>query len=133
MPDVEVAAGASPDLVKNIPLEMVCDYIGIALDTVKAGDKVIRINFEIDDTNEKRSLVLQNGVVKSRAKTTPDPDLTLRGSGAALNAVIIRGDPAAAVKAGDVVATGRLEALTELVGMLTRFKFWFQIITRPSA
>ena len=72
VPEVEVAAGTSPDFVKNIPLEMVCDYIGIALDTVKAGDKVIRINFEIDDTSEKRSLVLQNGVVNSRAKPTPN-------------------------------------------------------------
>ena len=100
---------------------------------MKAGDKVIRINFEIDDASEKRSLVLQNGVVNSRAKPTPNPDLALRGSGAALNAVIMRGDPAAVVKAGGVVATGRLEALTELVGMLTRFKFWFPIVTRPLA
>jgi alkyl sulfatase BDS1-like metallo-beta-lactamase superfamily hydrolase len=133
VPDVKVEVGTSPDLVKNIPLDMVCDFLGISLDAAKAGDKVIRINFEVDGTGERRSLVLKNGVINSRAVFDADPDLTIKGGGAAINAVLMGGDPAAAMKAGGVTSTGRQEALTELLGMMTEFKFWFPVVTRPSA
>lgn len=63
----------------------------------------------------------------------PQPDLTLKGKGAALNTVLMGGDPAAAIKSNDVLVTGRQEALIELFGMVTPFEFWFPIVTRPAA
>jgi linear primary-alkylsulfatase len=44
VPDVEVALSSSADLVKNIPLEMACDYVGIGVESSKAGNKAIAIN-----------------------------------------------------------------------------------------
>lgn len=133
VPDVKVEIGTSPDLIKNIPLDMVCDYLGIALDAPKSAGKTIRINFELEGTDEKRSLILKNGVLNSRGTLVKDPDLTLKGAGAAINAVLMGGDPLGAMKSGNVAATGRQEALTELLALMTEFKFWFPIVTRPSA
>jgi alkyl sulfatase BDS1-like metallo-beta-lactamase superfamily hydrolase len=130
VPDIEVALSTSADLVKNMPLEMACDYIGIAIDSDKAAGKAITINFDVEDTGEKRSLILKNSVVNSRARHSSNPDLTLRGPGAALNAVLFSDDPRATLKTAGVAADGRIESLTELLGMTTKFKYWFPIITR---
>ncbi len=131
VPDFEVEIGNSPDLVKNIPLEMACDYIGIAVDSTKASGKVITVNVEVDGTGEKRSLFLKNSVVNSRATSADDPDVTLKGTGPALNALLLGGNPGAALQSGAVTATGRVEALTELLGTMTKFHYWFPIVTRP--
>jgi hypothetical protein len=56
---------------------------------------VIPINFEVDDTDEQRSLVLKNGVINSRSVLDANPDLTIAGTGLAINAVLMGGDPAA--------------------------------------
>lgn len=132
VPDLDFAIAASPELTKHIPLAMTCDYIGIAVDSAMAGDKVIKLNFEVVGTGEKRALVLRNGVVNSRATPLDDPDLTLKGTGAALNALIFGGDPGAVLARGEVTATGRTEALAELAALVTKFKLLFPIVTRPA-
>ena len=96
--------------------------------------KLIKINLDATDTQEVRSLVLKNRVVNSRAKPIGDPDLTLKGPGSTLNEVLLSGDPAvaeAAIKSGKITAIGRIGALTDLLGLMTKFPFWFPIITRP--
>ncbi|MGO9049775.1 MAG: alkyl sulfatase C-terminal domain-containing protein [Xanthobacteraceae bacterium] len=35
------------------------------------------------------------------------------------------------LRAGVVKADGRAEALGELLGMMTKFHYWFPIVTRP--
>jgi alkyl sulfatase BDS1-like metallo-beta-lactamase superfamily hydrolase len=132
VPNVEVAVGTSPDLVKNIPLDMALDYIGIAIDSTKAEGKSITINFEVEGTGETRSLVLKNSVVNGLAKPSANPDLTLKGPGAGLNAVLLGGIPTGGVGAVGVKAEGKTEALTDLLGMMTKFQYWFPIVTRPA-
>jgi alkyl sulfatase BDS1-like metallo-beta-lactamase superfamily hydrolase len=131
VPDIAMAVGGSPDLVRSIPLALVCDYIGIALDSDKAAGRKITINFEVDG-GERRSLTLNNRVVNSHAALAIDPDVTIKGSGAAINALLLGGNPMAVIKSGKIATTGRTEALMELLGMMTKFKFWFPIITRPA-
>ncbi|MBW9054539.1 alkyl/aryl-sulfatase [Rhizobium mesosinicum] len=132
VPEIEMAIGTSPDLVKNIPLEMTFDYLGIALDAEKAAGKTIKINFEVDGTGEKRSLVLRNSVLNSRTRLDPSPDATLKASGAVLNAVLMGGDPTKAGEMGGLTIEGRKEALTDLLSTIGTFKFWFPIVTRPT-
>jgi alkyl sulfatase BDS1-like metallo-beta-lactamase superfamily hydrolase len=115
-------------------LEMACDYVGISLDSEQAAGKLIKINLNATDTQEMRSLVLKNRVVNSRNRLLDDPDLTLTGSGSTINEVLLSGDPKvadAAIKSGKITATGRTLALTDLLGLMTKFPFWFPIITRP--
>lgn len=132
VPNVEVAIGTSPDLVRNLPLDMVFDYLGIAIDSTKAAGKTITINFEVEGTGERRSLTLKDSVVNGHARPSPSPGLTLKGPAPALNAVLMRGDPLAAMRSGGVSATGRTEALADLLGMVTKFPYWFPIVTRPA-
>jgi alkyl sulfatase BDS1-like metallo-beta-lactamase superfamily hydrolase len=134
VPDIPVDATDSPDLIKSMTLEMACDYVGISLNSEQAAGKVIKINLNATDTQDKRSLVLKNRVVNSRAKLLADPDLTLMGPGPTINEVLLSGDPAAAdaaIKSGKITATGQTKALTDLLGLMTKFPFWFPIITRP--
>jgi alkyl sulfatase BDS1-like metallo-beta-lactamase superfamily hydrolase len=48
--------------------------------------------------------------------------------------VLLSGDPAvadAAIKSGKITAEGNPAALTNLLVLMTKFPFWFPIITRP--
>jgi hypothetical protein len=36
------------------------------------------------------------------------------------------------MRSGGVSATGRTEALADLLGMVTKFPYWFPIVTRPA-
>lgn len=132
MPNVEVAIGTSPDLVKNIPLDMVFDYLGIAIDSSKAEGRTITIKLEVDGSTEKHSLTLRNSVVNASVSHPPNPDLTLKGTGPALNALLMGGDAAAVPASGAVTATGRTAVLTELLGLVAKFPYWFPIVTRPT-
>lgn len=132
VPDIKIGVGASPDLIKNTPLSMVLDYLGIAIDSEKAAGKALTINLEVEGTDEKHTLTLKNRVLNATAKPAANPDLTLKGEGAALNALLMGGDPEAVLKSGTVAATGRTEAVSELLALVTNFEFWFPIITRPS-
>ena len=134
VPDTPVDATDSPDLIKSMTLEMACDYVGISLNSEQAEGKLIKINLNGTDTQEIRSLILKNRVINSRAKGLPDPDLTLTGPAGTLNQVLLSGDPKvadAAIKAGKITATGQIKALNDLLGLMTKFPFWFPIITRP--
>ncbi|MGO9631152.1 MAG: alkyl sulfatase C-terminal domain-containing protein [Xanthobacteraceae bacterium] len=57
--------------------------------------------------------------------------MTVKGPGPALNALLLGGNPGAVLRAGVVKADGRAEALGELLGMMTKFHYWFPIVTRP--
>lgn len=98
----------------------------------KPAGKLIKINFEVPGATEKRSLVLKNRVVNSRATWVSAPDVTLTGATADLNAVLLSGDPETAkqmLASGKITATGNSQALLELLGMMTVFDFWFPIVT----
>jgi alkyl sulfatase BDS1-like metallo-beta-lactamase superfamily hydrolase len=123
-------------LVPNITLELTCQYVGITLDSDKAAGQVIKINFDVPGALEQRSLVLKNSVVNSRAKWDPNPDVTLKGSAPDINAVLLSGDPKvakAALASGKITATGNADALLNLLGMTTKFDFWFPIVTPSNA
>jgi alkyl sulfatase BDS1-like metallo-beta-lactamase superfamily hydrolase len=119
-------------LVPNITLELTCQYLGIRLDSDKATGQVIKINFNVTDTKEQRSLVLKNSVVNSREKWVANQDVTIAGSAPDINAVLLSCDPKvakAALDAGKITANGNPDALLNLLAMTSPFDFWFPIVT----
>ena len=118
--------------MKALPLDQAFDFLGIQLDFEKTAGKTLTINFDVDDTREKRSLVLRNRVLNHFAKPSASPDLTVKGTSAAIVAALMGGKPAESIARGSIKAEGRAAALTELVGMTTSPEFWFPIVTRPS-
>lgn len=132
LPKISVGLSTSPDLAKAMPLEMAFDFLGIQLDSEKTAGKTLTINFEIDDTGEKRSLTLRNRVLNHLTRPSASPDITVKGTSAAIVAVLMGGQPAEMIARGAVKTEGRAAALTELVGMTTTPEFWFPIVTRPA-
>jgi alkyl sulfatase BDS1-like metallo-beta-lactamase superfamily hydrolase len=131
IPDAPAGVTDSSYLVPNITLELSCQFFGIMLDTDKAAGSVIKINFEVDG-GEKRSLVLKNSVTNSREVLVDDPDVTLRGSAPDINAVLLSSDPKVAqalLDSGKLKAVGNVDALFNLLGMTSKFEFWFPIVT----
>ncbi|WP_431266856.1 alkyl sulfatase dimerization domain-containing protein [Dankookia sp. P2] len=116
LPTTTAAMGASPDLIRNLPLEQVFDYLGIQLDAAKTAGKAITINFEVEGGAEKRALVLRNGVLNHLTKPAASPDLTVRGSVAGIVAALMGGNPDQAVARGLVQVQGRATALNEIAG-----------------
>lgn len=130
-------------LVPNLTLELTCNYVGIAFEAdSNNADAVIKINLDVpEDTTksgeppklkEQRSLVLKNRVINSRATPVNNPDLTLTGSVTDLNAVLLSGDPKTAeelLKKLDIKTVGYVQALLDLLGMMSKPEFWFPIIT----
>ncbi|TKV82237.1 MBL fold metallo-hydrolase [Bradyrhizobium elkanii] len=132
IPKVDVGFSNSPDLAKAIPLEMAIDFLGIQLDSEKAAGKMLTINFDVEDTGEKRSLTLRNRVLNQFSVSSPSPDATIKGSNASIVAVLMEGKPAEMMSRGDVKTDGRAAAVTELIEMTTAPEFWFPIVTRPA-
>jgi len=122
---------SSPDLVKHLPVEMACDFLAIQLDTAKTSGKTITINLEVDD-GQKLALVLRNSVLNYSARLAATPDLTIRGTSAAIVATLMGGKPEQAISQGIVKVEGRQAALSELLSLTTPPEFWFPIITRPA-
>jgi alkyl sulfatase BDS1-like metallo-beta-lactamase superfamily hydrolase len=119
-------------LVPNITLELSCQFFGIILDSDKAAGAVININFEVPGSTEQRSLVLKNSVTNSRAKWVDDPDVKLTGAAADINAILLSSDPKVAqamLSSGKITAKGNVDVLFNLLGMTSKFDFWFPIVT----
>jgi alkyl sulfatase BDS1-like metallo-beta-lactamase superfamily hydrolase len=132
VPDVPADVTDAAYLVPNITLELTCQYLGITLDSDKAAGVAIKINFDVTDTKEQRSLVLNNSVTNSRAKWVANPDVKITGTAPDINAVLLSGDPKvaeAALASGKIKAEGDPDALTRLLGLTSKPGFWFPIVT----
>ncbi|MGL9620955.1 alkyl sulfatase dimerization domain-containing protein [Bradyrhizobium sp. U531] len=128
LPKEAPGLAASPDMAKALPIEMAFDFLGIQIDSDKAAGKSITINFEVDG-KEKRSLTLRNRVLNHSNKPATSPDLTVKGSTAAVVAALMSG------KSGEnsgLSFDGNQTALSELLGLTTTPPFLFPIVTRPA-
>ena len=129
-PKLQSSRGASADMIRNLPLTMVFDYLAIALDSDKATGKNISINFETDN-KEKHNLRLHNSVLNAISGHAQTADLTVSGPVAAINALLMGGDPKKVLESGKVKTNGKAEALGDLLSMVTKFDLWFPVVTRP--
>jgi len=148
VPDNCVDVTRAEYLVPNITLDLTCQYVAISIDSDQADRKVIKINFAVledqeepgtkkePEVKEKRSLVLKNSVVNSRATWVADPDVTLKGSEPNFNEVLLSGKPdvaKASLKSGKIkVVNGNPQGLLDLLALMTEFPFWFPIVTPTS-
>jgi alkyl sulfatase BDS1-like metallo-beta-lactamase superfamily hydrolase len=130
-PTQDPSVASSADLTSNLPLDMAFAYLGIQLDEVKTAGKALTINFEVEGTGERYALVLKNRVLNHSVKQAASPDLTVKGTREASVLALMNGKPNEAIAQGAVKVEGRPAALSELLELTTRPKFWFPIVTRP--
>ena len=121
---------ASPDTIKAMPPEMTFDYFAVRLNGEKAAGKKIVLNIVFTDLKRNYSLVVENGVLNHARRHVANADAILTLSKGTLDRIQLgEMKPEQAVASGDLKLTGKREALTEFVGMLDTFPFWFNIVT----
>lgn len=124
---------ASPDIVRAMALDQLFDYLAVRLDGERAAGKEITINFKFTDPKVEYALKLKNGVLNYRTKLADKSDAAFTLTRADLNNIILGQSSAAdLIMDGKIVSKGNGKKMTELLGLLNKFNFWFDIVT-PNA
>ena len=111
-------------------LDQLFDYLAVRLNGERAAGREITINFKFTDPKADYALKLKNGVLNYHKKFAEKPDATFTLTRANLNDVILGQSTAAnLIKEGKITSEGNGEKMTELVGLLDKFDFWFNIVT----
>jgi alkyl sulfatase BDS1-like metallo-beta-lactamase superfamily hydrolase len=138
VPNTPVQVTDPEYLAPNITLALTCEYVAIAVDSDKACNKLITINFKAlkekggTDIEEERSLVLKNSVINSRAILLDKADVELTATTKDLNRVMLSGsvmEAERALKDGTIKAVGDEKAFVDVIALMTQFPFWFPIVT----
>jgi alkyl sulfatase BDS1-like metallo-beta-lactamase superfamily hydrolase len=122
---------ASPDTVRSMSYDLFFDYLGMRLNGPKAAGKTIMLNLVFPDTKDKYVLALENGALNHTPNAqVKDADATVTIPRTVLNNIVL-GETTLdkAIEAGKVTVEGKKESLDELVSMLDKFDFWFNIVT----
>ena len=96
-----------------------------------AKGKTIEINMELTDTNEKYVVGVENSAIHySKDKSAPSADVSIVTTREALNDVMLgTSTMEKQVVEGKAKLTGDPKKLSEFVGLLDNFEFWFNIVT----
>lgn len=129
--ELPVPNTASPDTIKAMPIDMFFDFRGVRLNGDRAAGKSIEINMELTDTNEKYVVGVENSAIHySKDKSAPSADVSITTTREALNDVMLgTSTMEKQVVEGKAKLTGDPKKLSEFVGLLDNFEFWFPIVT----
>jgi alkyl sulfatase BDS1-like metallo-beta-lactamase superfamily hydrolase len=121
---------ASPDIVKNMPIVMILDYMAVRLNPEKAAGKKLKINFNFSDTNELYTVFLENSTLNNREGNADDADSTINTTRETLDSILLgQLTVEEGLKSGAINVKGTKGKFKELQGMLDNFEFWFNIVT----
>ena len=121
---------ASPDTIKAMQPEMLFDYLAVRLNGPNAVGKKIALNMSFTDLNKTYGLVVENAVLNYSRKPLGKADARITLSKATLDSIQLKEKTIEqAIAAGDLKIEGKKEALTEFLGLLDTFPFWFNIVT----
>ena len=122
---------ASPDTVRAMSYDLFFDYLGMRLNGPKAAGKTITLNLVFPDTKDKYVLALENGALNHTPNAQlKDADATVTMPRTVLNNIVL-GETTLdkEIESGKVTVEGKKESLSELVALLDKFDFWFNIVT----
>ncbi len=121
---------ASPDIIKNMPPEMLFDYLSVRILPEKAAGKTFAININFTDLDEQYTLYLENSVLNHTRKQAKKADVTLTLTKATLDDVQLGNVTLEkAIADGDIELKGNPQVFKDFVEMLDKFNFWFNIVT----
>lgn len=122
---------ASPDTVRSMSLDLFFDYIAMRVNGPKAAGKSLTLNFDFPDTKQKYLLELSNGALSHYPSTQSDKaDATVTLDRQTLNEIVLGTSTLEKeTTAGKVKIDGDEKKLGELVALLDKFDFWFNIVT----
>ena len=121
---------ASPDIIQNMSVTMMLDYIAVRLDSEKAAGKKMKIGFNFTDVNELYTLFLENSTLNNRVGLEDDAESTIITTRATLNEILLgKLTVDQSLESGAIKVEGTKGKFKELQGMLVNFEFWFNIVT----
>jgi alkyl sulfatase BDS1-like metallo-beta-lactamase superfamily hydrolase len=116
------------DVVKTIPLDLLWDSVAVRLNGPKANGKVIKLNFDLTDTRQKCAVTVENSVLDCVVGThLEDVDANVTITRASLNEIVLGKAIEEMIESGEVKISGNQEKLSELLSLLDKFEFWFNI------
>ncbi|MFN6545918.1 alkyl/aryl-sulfatase [Mycolicibacterium nivoides] len=121
---------ASPDTIEAMPPEMMFDYLGVRLNGPKAAGKNIKLNVTFDDLKQDYTLFVENGVLNYAPGKIGDANASLTLSKETMNQIQM-----GKLKLDDginqkkVTVDGNRDSVTEFIGLMDTFPFWFNIVT----
>jgi len=122
---------ASPDTVRSMSYDLFFDYLGVRLNGPDAAGKTIILNLIFPDTKDEYVLALENGALNHTPNAqVKDADATVTIPRSVLNNIVL-GETTLdkEIETGKVTVEGKKESLSELVALLDKFDFWFNIVT----
>ena len=134
-PSAGIKGPVTPEVLKEIPISMLLDYMGVRINARKADNKTISINLNFTDNKEHYGLMLENSVlIYTPEKRIPFADTTIRLSRDTLNQILLKQKTIDhAIRDGSMQITGDKNKLTELLNMMDEFPPMFDIITANPA
>ena len=130
VPEGLAASTAGPDFISAMTTGMLLDFMGIRLDTRKAGDEEFTFNLVTPDNGEKYVVELSNGVLTNLVGyQAEDADLTLTLDRTDLDAIFLgRTRLAALLEAGEAKAEGDVSVIAKLMSYQVDFDPRFQMV-----
>ncbi|KGD64337.1 beta-lactamase domain-containing protein [Alcanivorax nanhaiticus] len=122
---------ASPDIINNLSLATLLDYLAVRYNGEKAAELTGTMNLSLTDTGDKVTIYLGNGVLNyTLGKTADDADVSITTTRGTLNQVNLgKTTFSDAIENGDVSIEGDGELLKSFSSSLDSFEFWFNIVT----
>ena len=130
VPELPGGAGAAPDILRSLPLDLYFDFMAVRLNGDKAAGKTIVLNWRFTDTKQDYVLNLENSaltyVPDSQAESA---DATLTLTRVTLDEISLqRTSFPTALQSGQIAVTGRGNKLVELLEMLDTFPLRFPVV-----
>jgi alkyl sulfatase BDS1-like metallo-beta-lactamase superfamily hydrolase len=121
---------ASPDTVRAMSLDLFFDYLGVRLNSERAGNARAKLNFDFGQGGNYL-VELENGVLNHTANMKADnADTTITLTRETLNNIMLQQTKLDdAISSGAVKISGDQTKLRDLVSYLDTFEFWFNIVT----
>ncbi|MGO9453993.1 MAG: alkyl/aryl-sulfatase [Candidatus Binataceae bacterium] len=129
-PNIPRDAGAAPDLIRSLPLDMYFDFMAVRLNSDKAANRTIVLNWKFTDSGQDYVLNLENSALTYVPDSQADnADATLTLTRATLEEISLRKTTfPAALHSGRITVARKGELLLELLEMLDDFPAQFPIV-----
>ena len=121
----------SADIVRALPLETYLDYLAIRINHPKAAETDLRLNFVMPDVGEEFTFGVKNGVMNyTIGAQDPAAQATVTLDREVLDNINLGQTTLAdAISAQSASIDGDQARVSEFVGLLDSFNFWFNIVT----
>ncbi|WP_151981972.1 alkyl/aryl-sulfatase [Acinetobacter guerrae] len=130
VPNRQLSGTVSPDTIQAMQPDLLFDFWGVRLNAEKAQGKRLAVNFNFPDLKKDYTVSVSNSVLNYSTVPTTKVDATVTLNKTTLNAIQLKQATwQDKIKSGDIKITGNQQALTDLVGLIDEYPFWFNIVT----